>query len=174
MKNYHCLTHALKGLSRPKKEFGGCHNKKRVEEVKSQVQLLENPPSSLDDNPGWIAWTEEKLLGTPITFAKVDACDITSANTTCKEFLAGKGGFLVLAVDIQAMREFKIKRGKNAGKIMAFLTISDSSCAISDVCVFSEVWEEYGQLLVEGNTVLLQGERDKKKGSFVVKTVAQI
>jgi len=162
-------------MAKPKKELGGCHDVKRVQIVKSELQILEKPTTESKDSPNWIAWTEEKLLGVPITYSKIDSCDISNANIKCKEFLAGKvSGFLVFAVEIQAIREFTIKKGKNAGKVMAFLTISDDTCSMQDVCVFSEVYEEYGGLLAQGNTVLIQGEKDKKKGSLIVKKVFQI
>jgi len=58
--------------------------------------------------------------------------------------------------------------------MMAFLSLSDSSGMLDDVVCFSEPWEEYKHLLTEGNTVLVQGERDPKKGSLVVRKVFQM
>lgn len=157
----------------PKGPFGGCHNEKRRQSVLSQVALLEKPPTSMKDSPHWIAWVEEELLGTSITCCKIDSCDTSQVNVTCKEFLAGRTGFLLFGVEIQQVREVKTKKGKNPGSKMGFLTISDNSCALDDVVCFPDVWKEYSNLLIEGNTVIIQGERDEreKSNSLFVKKV---
>jgi hypothetical protein len=46
---------------------------------------------------------------------------------------------------------------------------------MDDTVAFPETWKEYNALLHEGNTVLIQGEKDRKKGSsFIIKKVWQI
>ena len=57
---------------------------------------------------------------------------------------------------------------------MAFMSSSDGSCGVESVVCFPEEWSEYQGLLQEGNTVLIQGERDKKRNGLVVKEVTQI
>ena len=59
-------------------------------------------------------------------------------------------------------------------KKMAFITVEDNSCELSSVIAFPETWEENKKLLVKGNTVLIIGERSKKKDSFIVQRVSQI
>ena len=56
---------------------------------------------------------------------------------------------------------------------MAFATVSDYSCAI-DCVIFSDTWEEYRDLLLEGNTVMINGELDRAKESFMINKVWQI
>lgn len=168
------LEEALPLAARPKKEGGACANSKRVEILKDRIKLLTNPAKSMADDPAIVALTEEKYLGIAITYSRVDSCDISRANCTCKEYLSGRVGFLILAVVIQSIREVKVKKGNSAGKKMAFLTISDNTCALGDVCVFPDDYEKYSEFLVEGNTVLVRGEKDKKKDSLVVKEVWQI
>ncbi len=168
------IKEALEEGAKAKKSGGACANVNRIEILSDKLKLLKNPIKSMSDDPSMIAWTEEKFLGVSITYNKVDSCDTSSANTTCREYLAGKRGYMVFGVCIQSMREVKIKSGNNAGKLMAFLTISDGSCALSDVCVFSDVYEKYGEFLVEGNTVLIRGDRDQKKDSLIVKEIWQI
>lgn len=167
------LASAIESGAKPKKENGACANTKRVEILKDIVKLLNNPTNSCDDNPNEIVYNEERNLGVAISYARVDSCDTSRVNCSCKEFLSGRKGFLILGVVIQSIREVKIKKGKSTGKKMAFLTIADGSCSISDVCVFPDAYNEFCHLLNEGNTVLLQGERDSKKDSFVVKQVWQ-
>jgi DNA polymerase III alpha subunit len=170
------LIEAMKGVGRPKKEGGGCSNKNRVSSVNSQVYLLEHPPASLEDTPHWIAWVEEELLGISISCSKIDACDISQVNVSCKEYLAGRTGFLMFGVEVQQVREVKTKKGKAPGSKMAFLTIADASCSVDDVICFPETWKEYSSVLTEGNTVIMQAERDtgkKDSTGLLVKKVWQ-
>jgi len=173
-KKYNNIAQAIRDAARPKGDGGGCANVNRVKILKSEAFLLENPPTQLHDDPNWIAWNEEQLLGTAISCSKIDSCDTSQVNCTCKEFLAGRKGFIVLGVEILRVGEYLTKAGKTPGKKMAFLTVADSSCSLSDVCVFPETYEKFSSLLIEGNTVLMQGERDYKKGSFIAKQIWQI
>ncbi len=174
------LIDCLGLLGRSKKEGGGAANINRVSIIQSQKLLLQNPPSPLIDTPNWIAWLEEQLLGISITCSRIDSCDLSEVNTTCKEYLAGKTGFIVLGVEVNQYREVKTKRGKTPGQKMAFLTVSDSSCALQDVVCFPETWKEYENILslrtpTGGNSVIIHGERDGKKDSntLIVKKVWQ-
>lgn len=159
------ITEALDQGAKPKKEGGACSNKNRVSILTSQSSLLKNPPSPVVDTPNWIAFIEKELLGISITCSKVDSCDMSQVNCTCKEYLAGRTGYLMFGVEIQTAREWKTKKGKSAGSKMGFLTISDGSCSLDDVVCFPDVWKESSQLLTEGNTVIIHGQRDNKKDS---------
>ena len=129
----------------------------------------------MEDTPAWIAWAEEKYLGVGITCNRVDGCkDAIKANTTCKEFIDGKSGHMIVAVEINKIKQITTKNGKSAGSKMAFLTVSDSSCALDNVICFPNQWEKNQGTLQELNTILLQGERDKRKGGFIVQKVWQI
>jgi DNA polymerase III alpha subunit len=168
------IEDVLKVAARPKKEGGACANKNRVLVLEDKAKLLKNPSRSMEDDHGVIAWTEEKYLGAAITYSKVDSCDTSAANCSCREFLSGRDGFMVFGVVIQSLREVKVKKGDSAGKKMAFLSITDNTCTLSDVCAFADTYEKYSELLLEGNTVLIRGERSKQKGGMVVKEVWQI
>jgi len=107
---------------------------------------------------------------------KVDEYDISEANCTCKEFLNGfnsRNGILI-AAQIDAIREWKIKRGSAKGQQMAFLTISDASCMMDSATMFSEEWDKYRPLIKEGEVLLLKGSKDLKRGSFLIKSVSRI
>lgn len=170
------LLSGMRSCARPKKEGGGCHNVKRVALVGDLCTMLKRPPHALHDTADFIAWSEEKYLGAPLTCCKVDGCaKAVEANASCRDVLTGRSGYTVLAVEVTRAKEVKTKRGKTPGKKMAFIGVADNSCAMDDVVAFPETWKEYGYLLIEGNTVLLQGEKAAKKGSsFVIKKVWQI
>lgn len=153
--------------SRP---FGGTHTDRRNKLLLGIVDALVTPPFSLQDTPEWIAGVEHEHLGVSITCAKVDACDISSANCTCREFISGRSGNIVLAVEILRLKEYTTKNNTT----MAFLTVSDGSASLDNVVVFSSPYSEFQNLLQQQNTVLLQGERDKNLGGFKVNRVVQI
>ncbi len=165
---------ALRLLGRPKKLGGGCSNKNRVSAVTSLLTLLENPPSALVDTPDWVACQEEELLGIALTCTKVDACDISEVNTSCKEFRSGKTGYMVLGAVVEESREVKTRRGKTPGSRMGRLVLSDGTCT-AEAVAFPEVWAEFGHLLSEGNCVILRGERETNNDydSLIVKKVWQ-
>lgn len=141
---------------------GGCSSEARRQVVLSHVELLANPRSARVDSPLEIAYQEEQLLGISISCSRVDSCDTSQVNCSCKEFLAGRTGFLMLGVEVQEVREFKTKSGKNPGSKYGRLTVSDGTCALEAVA-WPEVWKEYSHLLnVQGNMLIVQGERDFK------------
>ena len=174
-KQWPSLKEALISCRPTKKEGGGCRMAKRSSVLSDLIKTLDNPPHSLEDTPAWIAWAEEKYLGIGITCNRVDGCkDSIRANTTCKEFVDGKSGHMIVAVEVNRVKQVTTKTGKSAGSQMAFLTVSDSSCALDNVVCFPDTWKDNQGTLQEGNTILLQGERDKKKGGFIVQKVWQI
>lgn len=165
----------FKLAARKKKDGGVGHQQKRVEFLQELGKTLENPIVSYVDSPLWICHSEEELLGYPITFQKIDSCDTSEINTSCKEFMAGKDGFLILGVDIKTFTEKAISRGDNKGKKFASLKISDASCMIDGVA-WPEVYEEFREVLTPGNSVIIQGERNFKKkdsNTVVIKRVWQ-
>lgn len=169
------LLDMLKKCCKIKKEGGICFNVKRVESIKSQISMLENPPVLTDDLPNIIANLEEEYLGVPITYAKVDGCDLSSVNITCKDF--NKGEYfktMYFGVNLQSVRKFTTKTGKNAGQEIAFLSIQDATGSVSDVCVWSEAVKKFNHLLVEKNNVLIKAYKDKKRGNLNVEEIYQL
>jgi DNA polymerase-3 subunit alpha len=168
------LVSAMRILSPTKKEGGGTSNKNRKAIVEDLILQLDSPPYSLEDYPNEIVMEEERLLGVPLSYCKVDSCDTTSVNTTCKELVDGKKGKLTLGVEVKSCREWVIAKGKMKGKKMAFLSVEDGSSEADSVVIFPEGWEKYKSLLTEGNTVLLCGETSKGRDGLVVEKVLQI
>jgi DNA polymerase-3 subunit alpha len=170
-----CRKPKRKSDPEPPGPFGGCRSDAREAAVASLKALLDRPPSPLVDDPPWVISREEELLGVGLTYHRVDTCDIALANCTCKEFLSGRVGNLVMVVDVLDLREVKTKKGKSAGQKMAFARVSDASCAM-DVTLFPEAYKEYAHLFVVGNTVVIQGDVSpgkKKLDGFVVERASQ-
>ncbi len=176
---YKTFLDLMVGLAHPKKEGGGCHNKNRLAMCLDIIKLLREPAKSLVDDTSWIAWNEKLLLGESITCSKVDGCDTTEANCTCKDFLGGKGqsgrykDFLILAVTVTDVHEMTIKKGDKKGQQFARLIVQDNTASLSDVLVWPEVFSENSDLLFPDNVVLLMGARDKKD-SFTVESIRQL
>jgi DNA polymerase III alpha subunit len=171
---YRKLTKVVKeGPVQQEGPFGGCFTEKRRLTVESEWSLLENPPSKIADFPNWLATIEEELLGIPLTCSRVDSMDRSQVTVSCKDYLCGQSGYLIFCVEIESCRTVKTKRGKNPGSNMAFLSLNDGTCALTDVVVFPDTYKEYGHLLSEKNCVIIQGERDKQQGTLIVKKVWQ-
>ena len=150
--------------------------KDRLEVVHSIVDSLEDAGYELVDMPGWKARQEEKYLGVSLTCARVDEYDTSGANCTCKEYVDGfnsRNGIRI-AAQVDAVREWKIKNGKAKGKKMGFVTISDGTCNLDSVTVFSEEWDKHNRDITEGSILLFNGSRDTKRGSFLIKSVSKV
>lgn len=168
------LIPLLEQMRLPRKEGGGVANHKRSTIVGGLIDYLRNPPTSEFDSPGWIAAMETTYLGVPLTASRVDGViDPELVNCTCQEFLAGRTGMLYLAVELRSIRTHQIQSGNSAGRKMAFLTVGDSSCVLDNVVLFADAYDKYRDILIEENTVLLRGQRDRR-GSFVVDEVSQL
>jgi len=148
----------------------------RIPNVEGLLTAYNNPGYELYDSPSWIAKKEEELLGISLTCNKVDEYDTSKATCTCKEFIDGfnSQNGIAMGVQIDSVREWTIKKGRAKGMQMGFITVSDISCSLDNVTAFSEEWDKFKKMLYEGNTVLLRGIRDKKRGSFLIKKVEQL
>lgn len=150
------------------------YRKERVETVESILSSIKDAGYELVDLPGWLAQKEEHFLGVSLTCNKVDEYDTTGANCTCKEYIDGFSGKSIrIAAQIDNAREWKIKNGQAKGQMMGFLTISDGTCSMDSVTMFSEEWLRYRKLVDKGNVVLFIGSRDTKRGSFLIKSVSK-
>jgi DNA polymerase III alpha subunit len=143
--------------------------------IENELEMIRNPPFSLDDDPSWIVAQEVKFLGCPISLAKIDAADTSEATTTCKEIVDGKHGKnLCVAGNIVREASFKTKNGKSAGQLMSFLTIEDDTCTLDGVVVFPEARKLHEYMLYEGNNALFCGEVKKGDNSFIIEKIHEI
>ena len=136
--------------------------------------MLQSPPYDLSDDPAWVIEQETKFLGCPVSLSRIDAADTSIANTTCKEILNGKvGKGLCVAANVNRLANYRVKKGKTQGQLMAFLTIEDESCSIDSVVIFPEAREKYKYVLYEGNNLLFCGNV-QKDNSFIVDKIHEI
>lgn len=149
----------------------------RLVTVMGQLNLLENPTYSLEDDPAWMAQIEKFYFGVSLTCGETDYNDASDSN--CKDVrLGATTGRVVLAVKLNSLREHTIKKkdSKQYGKAMGFLSIEDSSAEMDSVVIFPGEYEKYKPILFDGNTILIEGNAEQKNGevSLVVNKVYQI
>ena len=157
-----------------KKEGGGTNTPGRKEAITNEIYVLENPPFDLQDDPMWVATEEIKLMGTPVSIAKIESADTSQANTTCKDVLDGKrGDGIYIAANVIKIHNHKIKKkGKNEGKMMSFLTLEDSSGAIEAIA-FPEARDKHVHLLYEDCNALFFGNVDDN-GTMILEKMYEL
>lgn len=169
------LTSCLTELAPTKKNGGGTHRVERSQVVMNELNLLENPPYDLSDDPGWVIDQETKLLGCPISMSKVESSDTSAANTTCKEIMNGKTGKdFCICVHVKRVSDYRITKGDSKGKYMSFLTVEDETCSLDSVIVFPEAREKNKYILYEGNNLILCGNVKHNDNSFIVNKIYEI
>ena len=171
---YDNLLDLLKAAAPIKKEGGAVHNKKRTDILNDLISHLENPPSSLEDDPQWVTRTEENYLGVSITYSKIESSDTSMSDTTCRDCWEGKTGKMKIAATVNAVRKWTTKNGKNPGQEMAFLSVEDNTGELDNLAIFNESWKNYKNLLYEGNNVLLFCVSSKGREGMVVNKVIEI
>jgi DNA polymerase III alpha subunit len=137
--------------------------------------MLDKPPHDLGDNIPLMAQNEERYMGCSLTCSQTDAVDINISSSLCRDIIKGAiTGKTNVVAQVSSVREYRTKRGKNPGQLMAFLCIEDSSGSLDSV-IFPESYGKYRDLLIEGNTVLLVGEISKKENtSLIINKVSQL
>ncbi len=170
------FTDCLEALAPTKKEGGGTSKLDRKLAIGNEIQLLRNPPYSLEDDAAWIIDQETRFLGCPITVHKVDMADSTAANTSCKDILNGKTGKeLSIVVNVTRLASHTITKGKSEGRVMNFLTVEDDTCTLDSVIIFPDTRDKYKYVLYEGNNLLLYGSvRSQDDSSFIVEKIHEI
>ena len=170
------LNECFRDLFPTKKNGGGCSNVNRSQIVENEIEMLENPPYDLSDDPAWIIEQETRMLGCPVSLSRVDAVDTSIANTSCKDIMDGKKGKDICVVaNVQRVANHKINKAnsKQKGRTMSFLTIEDSTCSLDSVVVFPDSREKHQFLLYEGNNLMLCGEVSNDS-SFIVDKIHEI
>ena len=168
------LLRLIRRLGRSRKEGGGCANAGRVHFVQHLCESLRSPPTLLVDAPWWRAAQEEQLLGIALTCSKVESCDRSEVNGTCKEFLEGAPTPILLAVVVKSVLERRYQKGENRGARFGRCALTDATATIDDAVCWHEDWARYKGLLTPGNTVLIQGGRNPRTDSLVIQRVQQI
>ena len=170
------LSDCFKQLYPTKKNGGGCSNVNRSQIVENEIEMLQNPPYDLSDDPAWIIEQETKMLGCPVSLSRIDAVDTSIANTSCKDVMNGKKGKdICIVANLQRVANHKInKKGSSQkGRVMSFLTIEDATCSLDSVIVFPDTRDKYQFILYEGNNLMLCGEVGADS-SFIVDKIHEI
>ncbi len=169
------FTAALEDLAPTKKEGGGTSKQDRKQIVLNEIQLLKDPPYSLEDDGTWIIEQETRLLGCPVTLNRIDTADTSAANTTCKDIVNGKKGKnMCVVANIQRLADYKITKGESKGETMSFLTIEDDSCILDSVIIFPKTKKKYKYILYEGNNLVFCGNVQKNDASFIVEKIHEL
>lgn len=152
-------------------------SKPRLDKIMGLIKILQKPTNDLNDYAAWIARVEERHMGVAMTCCASDMGSSDLVDAQCKEIYQGVStGPCHLGVTINTVKEFVIKKeGKNQGKKMVFLSVSDNTAILDSVIMFPDSYEKYKRLLYENNTVILFGQPSKEKnGGFIVDKVYQI
>lgn len=151
--------------------FLALYKSDRPDEINGHISLLRNPASSDADSIRSIVKYEEELLGIAVTAHRLDQVDMSEANCSISEFLAGRTGQIFLGVEIVEVKQCVTKTGKNPGSAMAQVRLRDRTGSIRAVC-FPNDYERCAGLLTDGAMVLVHGEASKKdKSQLVIKSV---
>jgi len=156
-----------------KQKIGMAPNKNRVEKLKELLVKFQNIPSQ-DSIAQILSW-EEEYLGIAISGDLADLRDQNS-NMTCIELTKpsiDKKQQIRLCVTLQEIKEITVKRGKSAGKPMAFLKVSDSTYTLDNVVMFTETYLKYKNLINVGDVVVLKG-KISDKGSLMINILQKI
>lgn len=144
----------------------------RLKKLRSIYTMLQQTNSINEDV--LVPKDETYLLGTAVSFTKLASKTRTKANMYCVDLMSEQSPKGKVAVEIDAIRSWKIKSGKNKGREMAILTIYDETEQIEDVKCFANEWEKLNSLLFEGNTVILECEKSSYIDGIIVKNAWQI
>jgi hypothetical protein len=74
-------------------------------------------------------------------------------------------------VNLDDVKISEIRNGSDAGRSMAYLTVSDESGTLSDIMAFANTYEEFGSLLICGSMVSLKLKRSKKGDCYLIQDV---
>jgi DNA polymerase-3 subunit alpha len=149
--------------------LSGKINKNRKKVISDAINMIQNPPYSLEDSPEWIADIEDSNLGCAITCSRVDMYDISMTNTTCRDFKNGiNNNNLIMGGEIDYINITKTKNGQNPGEEMSFVTMSDGTGSVDSIIFFPDIYKKYKSILFSGNVIIVCGSRSRSKDSFVV------
>lgn len=130
------------------------------------LNALINPSVDLYDSPTNVIAHEKELMGINLSCSKIQRANIPSTRDTCRSVYnknISKYKSFILVGEISEYKEFKIKKGKMAGQIMANLKLVDDS-GECEIVVFPDKVDLYQSALYDGNVVLIMGKQSNRGG----------
>ena len=148
--------------------------KRRRQTLSSEIIILERNLKEVD-HPMSVEYYELRTMGTVISPSAIAKLEHLS-DMTCFELNNMSQGevskTMTLMCIIDDVLIKTIKTGKNAGKLMASISVHDSYGQMKHLPVFSKVFEESTDLLRKMNPVQIQ--LDKKERGFFVRGITQV
>lgn len=142
------------------KSTKGMQAKKKTE-IDSIITTIKSSPTGLKDESFYIASIESDLLGVSITQHKLDSCDTSYSTMDCKDFkLAHEKDKSVISCQIDRISLWTPEESTDT---FAFLTCSDKTGTI-ECMVSPSMYEKYDFLIFKGNTIRINGIKNKKGG----------
>ena len=141
--------------------------KEKLEETKKAVRDIRINDGICDD-PKETLTNEHELLGAyiakqPIDLYKIDKADAISSLLDSKSKDARIAGVI---------SDLRVKARKSDGAPLAFFKLTDKSGTI-DVACFTNQYKQYGELLADGEVLIINGHTDEKddKIQFITKSM---
>lgn len=141
----------------------------------SEAEILKKSIITTDD-PEWIEEQEIKYLGCPISPTITQQYEYLS-NYTCYDCNQVDNGENIEYINIigrlDSVNIREIKTGKNKGRLMAQVSIRDSTGRLSDLPIFADTYSENSVNIITKNIVELVMSHKTERG-FMVKSVRLI
>jgi len=139
----------------------------RMAKVLGMKSALENPMYDINDSAAMILQKERFYMGLPLSYLGNVSPGSYSSDTTCLDVVSGNAkGTINLIVNITNVREHKVKSGKTAGQMMAFISGEDSTGCLKSIVAFPKEYAEYRALLVENNNIMIQGSVESRNDEY--------
>lgn len=154
-----------------KKNGGGAHTQKVSDKTLSVLQALKNPAISMDDDPKFLALSEEKYLGIAISCSKGDGTIQSNiSNYTCKALAGGSGNKnITFVAEVARFKVVKTKNGDNPGQPMAFIDFYDQTGGLEGCVAFPGAWSEIEDIINEDDAYYILCSRTKQNSISVEK-----
>lgn len=131
-------------------------NESRRAVLLDKVQSLQGPAA---DTHLARSAAEKHYLGVALSCSPADAADPSLASHTCLEAARSPNGTTVrICAVVDRVKLTRTKRGRNPGKSMCFLDLSDSTYSLDHAVVFPDVYRHNKAVCKEGSVVLATGE----------------
>jgi DNA polymerase III alpha subunit len=151
-------------------------NPKDKDLLDPMIRLLLKPNQSLFDSKKNLIEHEKVLLGVNITCSHVERASVPRTAVTAKDVNKStydRNKSFMVAGEICEYEEFKIKKGKLAGQIMANFKLDDGTDEL-EVVVFPSTLDEFQAALYEGNTVLVKGKRSNRGEGLILDEIYEV